>query len=743
MPDRLQPAVLPDRAERLAALSADLLGTVDAEGRLVWVNPAWEALLGLTETELLGARYLDLVHPDDRTRAAAFAGRLEHGEGGARPQIELRVRTSGGDHRWLQFGAAPDPEDGVVHLSGRDVTERRAAETGLRASEQRHAAVTRSTSDAIVSADAAGRIIFFNLAAERIFGYGEHEALGRDLTVLMPERHRAAHQEGLRRYLETGASRVIGTTLALEGLRRDGSEFPIELSIGAWEEGEATCFTALVRDVSDRVEAHRALRQAEKRFAAAFEGAAVGLALLTPDGELLRSNRALAELTGYSHPDLLEHDLASLTHPEDRGTDAEAIAAMLAGRTRRLATERRFVRADGEVIHVRINLSLIRDLEDRPLHFVAQIEDVTERRRMLEALTLSEARYKGLVGNLPDSVITLFDHDLRLLIVEGGQLSHLGIRAADVEGRLLKEYLPQESFERAAEHYRAALAGEHRDFETTSLRDQRVYRVQVVPLRDETGAVMGGMAVARDVTERRRAERTLAERNRDLERSNAELEQFAYVASHDLSEPLRMVSSYLALLRRRYHGQLDEDADTFIGFAVDGAARMQALIDDLLAYSRAGRSERPPEAIDTEALVGEVVDMLHVCDAVQLGPLPPVQGDAYALGQLFQNLIGNAVKFVPADRQPRIEVSAEPEPDVPAWRFTVADNGIGIDPRHADRIFRMFQRLHGRDEFPGTGIGLAISRKVVERHGGEIWAEPRSEGGTRFCFTLPEAEAIA
>jgi signal transduction histidine kinase len=135
------------------------------------------------------------------------------------------------------------------------------------------------------------------------------------------------------------------------------------------------------------------------------------------------------------------------------------------------------------------------------------------------------------------------------------------------------------------------------------------------------------------------------------------------------------------------------------------------------------------------------VDLLHVGESVDLGPLPPVQGDAYALGQLFQNLIGNAVKFVPEDREPHVEVTAEPEPEAPAWRFTIADNGIGIDPRHADRIFRMFQRLHGRDEFPGTGIGLAIAKKVVERHGGEIWTEPRDDGGTRFCFTLPEAHA--
>ncbi len=741
MPNRHQPAVLAGRADRLFALSPDLLGAATPEGRLVSVNPAWEALLGWTEEELLSTPYLDLVHPDDRDEAAAFAERLAQGTAGAHAEIELRVRTRAEDHRRILFSAVAAPDEPAVYLSGKDVTERHAVEAALRASDQRYEAVTQATSDAIVSADADGRIIFWNAAAEGTFGWREEEVLGSDLTVLMPERHRAAHRAGMARFLATGESRVIGTTLAIEGLRRDGSEFPIELSIGTWEQGGRPYFTAMVRDVSDRVDARNALRQAEKRFAAAFESAAVGLALVAPDGEMLRTNRALAELTGWSHPDLLESDLASLTHPEDRGADAAAMAAMLAGQTRRLATERRFVRRDGTVIHVRINLSLIRDVDDTPLHFVAQIEDVTERRRMVEALTLSQARYKGLVGNLPDSIITLYDHDLRMLIVEGGHLARLGIQAGDLEGRLLSEYLPPETFAEVAPHYRAALAGERRDFDTRTPDGSVLYWAQTVPLRDDAGAVIGGMAVARDVTAQRAAECALAERNRDLERSNAELEQFAYVASHDLSEPLRMVSSYLQLLRRRYHGALDEDADAFIDFAVDGAARMQSLIEDLLAYSRAGRSERPPEPVDTERLVTGVVDLLHVGEAVDLGPLPPVQGDAYALGQLFQNLIGNAIKFVPEDREPHVEVTAEPEPEAPAWRFTIADNGIGIDPRHAERIFRMFQRLHGRDEFPGTGIGLAIAKKVVERHGGEIWTEPRDDGGTRFCFTLPEAHA--
>jgi light-regulated signal transduction histidine kinase (bacteriophytochrome) len=256
--------------------------------------------------------------------------------------------------------------------------------------------------------------------------------------------------------------------------------------------------------------------------------------------------------------------------------------------------------------------------------------------------------------------------------------------------------------------------------------------------------VIGGMAVARDVTAQRAAECALAERNRDLERSNAELEQFAYVASHDLSEPLRMVTSYLQLLRRRYRGQLDADADEFIEYAVDGAGRMRDLIDDLLTYSRAGRADHPFERVDTQALVERIAETARVqaegaTPRIAVEQLPAVAGDPHALGQLFQNLIGNAIKFVPIDRVAEVRVSAERAGEM--WRFEVADNGIGLDPEHADRIFRMFQRLHTRDDYPGTGIGLAIAKKVVERHGGRIWAQPGPEGGSCFGFTLPAAGA--
>jgi light-regulated signal transduction histidine kinase (bacteriophytochrome) len=246
--------------------------------------------------------------------------------------------------------------------------------------------------------------------------------------------------------------------------------------------------------------------------------------------------------------------------------------------------------------------------------------------------------------------------------------------------------------------------------------------------------------------QRKRAEEALAataaelkRRAAELERSNADLEQFAYVASHDLSEPLRMVSGFVQLLAQRYRGQLDSNADEFIDFTVEGVARMQDLIDDLLAFSRVGRDDSERTRVECDRLVRlalhPLAEQIEESGAlVDVDELPAVHGRKAEIAQVFQNLLSNALKFR-GDDPPRVRVLAEPDGDM--WMFSVVDNGIGIESRHAERVFKMFQRLHARDAYPGTGIGLPICKKVVERHGGRIWVEPAPDGGAAFKFTLP------
>jgi len=257
--------------------------------------------------------------------------------------------------------------------------------------------------------------------------------------------------------------------------------------------------------------------------------------------------------------------------------------------------------------------------------------------------------------------------------------------------------------------------------------------------------VVIALRLAAGVAERRRAYEALRLQAAELERSNAELEQFAHVASHDLQEPLRTVTNFVQLLAKRYSGRLDKDADDFIGFVVDGTTRMARLIDDLLEFSRAGRADSPMEPTDCREILARVAAGLAVSiresgAVVRHDGLPTVRGDPSQLTQLFQNLIANAVKFRGAD-SPDIHVWAERRGG--EWLFHVRDNGIGIAPEYRERIFDIFQRLHGRDEYPGTGIGLAICKRIVTRHGGRIWVESQPGRGSTFCFTLPAAAASA
>lgn len=268
--------------------------------------------------------------------------------------------------------------------------------------------------------------------------------------------------------------------------------------------------------------------------------------------------------------------------------------------------------------------------------------------------------------------------------------------------------------------------------------------MSIAAATDESGRATHYVVEYSDATEEWEAEQALKARTEELDRSNKELEQFAYVASHDLQEPLRMVASYTQLLARRYKDKLDQDAHEFIHFAVDGATRMQGLINDLLKYSRVGTRGSPFVPTDfgkvlDDALANLAVAIRESGAAVTRDPLPKLIADPIQLTQLFQNLIGNALKFRKPGETPRIHVGARQVGD--GWELSVGDNGIGISPEYFERVFVIFQRLHAKEEYPGTGIGLALCKKIVERHGGRIWVESRPGEGATFLFTIHDREA--
>ena len=365
---------------------------------------------------------------------------------------------------------------------------------------------------------------------------------------------------------------------------------------------------------------------------------------------------------------------------------------------------------------------------------VAKLEELeTERKRMEEVLRESEAKYSALVENSRDGIVILQDGVMKF--VNTASLEIVGYTPEELLGIDFLKMVTPEDREMVMKRYADRMAGK----EVPSIYEIALIRKDGITVPVEVNATFinyegrpADLVVIRDITERKRAEE-------ELRRSNQELEHFAYIASHDLQEPLRMVSSYTQLLAQRYKDKLDADADEFIHYVEDGVSRMRALINGLLVYSRVGTSGAAFELTDCEAAFDCALTNLQVAvdesgAVITHHPLPVVMADASQLTQVFQNLIGNAIKFC-SQELPRIHVAAEPRGN--EWLFSIRDNGIGIDPQYHDRIFDMSQRLHSRTEYSGSGVGLAICDKVVKRHGGRIWVESQTGKGATFYFTIP------
>jgi PAS domain S-box-containing protein len=374
--------------------------------------------------------------------------------------------------------------------------------------------------------------------------------------------------------------------------------------------------------------------------------------------------------------------------------------------------------------------------------------DVTDERETAERAATINRRFTEAIEHVPVSLM-LYDADDRLVVCNGAtrrefhQFVHLLepgtpfrdlVHAVAAQGGII-------GTENRVDDWVEERMRRHALADSDFIRQYKDGRwVQIIERRTSDGGVINTRV---DITALKRQEQGAAAYARELERSNAELEQFAYVASHDLQEPLRMVASYCQLLERRYKGKLDADADEFIGYAVEGAGRMQRLINDLLTYSRVGRRANPLAPLASGDAVKLALANLKGAIAesgvaVEVDELPTVRGDRTLLAQLFQNLVGNAIKFR-RDELPLVRIGAERIDE--HWQFTVADNGIGIEPAYLERVFLIFQRLHERSKYPGTGIGLAIAKKVVDYHGGRIWIDSTPGKGSRFHFTLQPVTA--
>lgn len=371
---------------------------------------------------------------------------------------------------------------------------------------------------------------------------------------------------------------------------------------------------------------------------------------------------------------------------------------------------------------------------------------VRASRKNLERAHTPQALLAAIVQSSHDAIISK-DTDGTILSWNPAAEELYGYTAEEAIGRHIGFIFPPElrtsELEDIMAHLRTFAGTRRVETERLTKTGQRIeVEVRISPIRNSRGELLGASAIAHDIGERKRIEREFARWRDELAKSNAELERFAYVASHDLQEPLRMVASYVQLLAQRYRGRLDSDADEFIGYAVEGANRMKTMIADLLKYSRAGQGDAF-ETIDSGSALDHALANLQFAieesgASITRGELPIVRGIEPQVAELFQNLIGNALKFRGAE-PPRIHISAARAGD--GWEFSVADNGIGIAPEYKEKVFEIFRRLHGREKYPGTGIGLTVCRKIVAHHGGQISVQSEEGKGATFRFTLPGAVA--
>jgi PAS domain S-box-containing protein len=508
---------------------------------------------------------------------------------------------------------------------------------------------------------------------------------------------------------------TIGLTLmvAFEAL--------ILTSIGAWT-------TLRVQ----RLETERAeARRDRDRF---FELTADLVCVADADGRLVLASPSWQRVLGYPVSEITSRPLVDFMHPDDREATLAGLASALVGTGRAYSFQNRYRSADGNYRWLEWNS--IADPASGRVYAVAR--DVTERMQADAAL----ARLAAIVESSSDGIVAV---DPGGLISEwnAGAAALFGYTAAEAIGQDLTFTAPEDERAQQLERLAEAAAGRPQVYETFRRRkDGSQFRalVTLFPISGRDGAQLGVSTIVHDVSDSYEARRLLEQNSKELARSNSDLEQFAYVASHDLQEPLRMVTGFMGLLQKRHGNTLGDEADEYIGFAVDGARRMQGLIDDLLTYSRVGSRGGSLVAVNLGDVATSASQNLRTLieetgASIRQDELPTVTADRQQMGQLYQNLIGNAAKFH-GDRPPEIELGSQRKHG--EWHFYVRDHGIGIPPEHRENIFVIFRRLHSREEYPGSGIGLAVCKRIVERHGGRIWVDTTVGGGCTFWFTLPD-----
>jgi PAS domain S-box-containing protein len=742
------------RYRGLLEAAPDAMVVVNQGGEIVLLNAQAEKQFGYQRDELVGQQVKNIIPEGfaerliaDGLRSAAEALAQQMGTG-----IELTGQRKDKSNFPIEIMLSPleNTEGILVTAAIRDISVRKNAEKHLAQLEGRYPGLMEVAPDAIVISDANGRIVMVNVETERLFRYTREELVGRPFEVLIPERFRDKHKEHRQGYTSHPRTRLLGESLELWGLRKDATEFPVEISLGPLETQEGLCMASSIRDATQRRRVEQALRESEECFRLLVSNVKdCAIIMLDLEGRVISWNEGAERTEGYRAEEIVGHHLSVFYTAEDMQTGKPVFALGTAAMQGFFEDEGWRVRKDGSRFWAHVVLTALRDENGRLRGFGKITRDITARKEAEQALRVSEETLRLAVEaaemgtwswNLERDEIHWSEKFRALLgLSPGATLTYQGFLDATHPGDRRRL---DRSFKGTLEQ------GAPYDIEFRAVwPDASVHWIAAKgrAQRSAEGLAVDMQGIVMDVTERKTAEETLRHREAterrgaELKRSNDDLQQFAYVAAHDLQEPLRMVASYTQLLAQRYKGRLDSDADEFIAFAVDGAHRMQLLIADLLAYCRVETKGKELRETAAEGALAQALFNLQGAvhesgGVVTHDPLPTVFADGTQLVQLFQNLVGNAIKYHGAE-PPRIHISAKN--DAHEWIFSVQDNGMGIDPKYFEKVFVMFQRLHGQEEFSGTGIGLTVCKKIAERHGGRIWVESELGKGSTFYFALP------
>jgi len=737
----------------LLEAAPDAMVVVNVGGDIVLLNVQAEKQFGYRRDELVGQKVKNIIPEGfaeriiaDGTRSAAEALAQQIGTG-----IELIGRRKDGSEFPIEIMLSPlESTEGILVTAAiRDISTRKGAEIHLAQMEGRYRGLLEAAPDAMVVVNVAGEIVLLNVQAEKQFGYRRDELVGQKVKNIIPEGFaERIIADGTRSAAEALAQQ-IGAGIELIGRRKDGSEFPIEIMLSPLESPEGILVTAAIRDISTRKGAETHLAQMEGRYRGLLEAAPDAMVVVNVGGEIVLLNVQAEKKFGYSRHELVGQQVKNII-PEGfaeriiaDGTRsaAEALAQQIGTGIELIGR-----RKDGSEFPIEIMLSPLESPEG--ILVTAAIRDISTRKGAEIHLAQMEGRYRGLLEAAPDAMVVVnVAGEIVLLNVRAEK--EFGYRRDELVGQQVKNIIPEGFAERiisdgtrSAEDALAQQIGTGIEL-IGRRKDGSEFPIEIMlsPLESADGILV--TAAIRNISVRKLAEANLVRKLDELYRSNEELGQFAYIASHDLQEPLRMVASYTQLLSRKYKGKLDTEADEYIAFAVDGANRMQRLIQDLLAFSRVGTKGKDLVDTSSEAALLQALQNLRgaITESgaqVTHDPMPAVLADEMQLTQLFQNIIGNAIKYQKPGI-PQVHISAARNGG-DKWMFSVKDNGLGIDPQYFDKIFGMFQRLHKREEFAGTGIGLAICKKIAERHGCSILVESTLGQGSTFRFALAGSE---